>query len=186
VEELLELQSGVISAAQARRHMSRKAVRHRVSSGRWQRPHRLVFVTHSGPIGSDAARWIAVLATGDRAVLGGVTALQSAGLCGYETAAIHVLLPARHRVAQPPDGVIVHRTGVLARDDVLLNARPPRTKVARSIVDAAQWAPDDYTARAVIAAAFQQRLVSADGIDEVLSRLIRARRRRGVGSCQDR
>jgi hypothetical protein len=178
MNDLIELQDGVISAAQAQRHLSRKAIRHRLASGRWQRPHRSVLVTHSGPIGDDAARWIAVLSIGDHALLGGVTALHAAGLRGYDSDVIHVLLPAQHRASRPPDGVIVHRTGLLPEQEVLRSGRPPRTKAARSVVDAAQWAANDDAARALVAAAFQQRLVTGTDVDEVLSRLTRARRRR--------
>ena len=119
-----------------------------------------------------------MLSIGDHAVLGGATALHAAGLRGYEPEVIHVLLPARRRVSRPPDGVIVHRTGVLPDHDVLRIGRPPRTKAARSVVDAAQWAAADDPARALVAAAFQQRLVIGKDVDEVLSRLTRARRRR--------
>jgi len=77
VDSLLDLQDGVITMAQALRHMSRKAVRHRLATGRWQRPHRSVFVTHSGPIGTTQRRWIAVLSIGEHAMLGGITAAQA-------------------------------------------------------------------------------------------------------------
>ena len=77
MDSLLDLQDGVITMAQALRHMSRKAVRHRLATGRWQRPHRSVFVTHSGPIGTTQRRWIAVLSIGKHAMLGGITAAQA-------------------------------------------------------------------------------------------------------------
>jgi hypothetical protein len=135
-------------------------------------------VTHSGPISADAARWIAVLSIGDQALIGGVTALQAGGLRGFDAEATHVLVPAQHRVSRPPDRVVIHRTTVLSDQDVVGSGRPPRTKAARSVVDAAQWASDDDTARALVAATFQQRLVTAKDVDEILSRLTRARRRR--------
>jgi very-short-patch-repair endonuclease len=178
VNRLLDHQDGVLAVAQAHRFLSRKAVRHRVSSGRWQLPHPSVLVTHNGPIGPGQHRWIAVLAAGDGTVLAGITAAAAWGLRGFDTTAVHVLVPARRRPRQLPPDVIVHRTSVLGEADVLSVVRPPRTRVARSLVDAAQWAGSDGEARAVIAAAFQQRLTRAPDIQEVLIRLPKAPRHR--------
>ena len=158
--------------SQALEHLSRKAIRHRVASGRWQEPHRSVFVTHNGPISPDERRWIAVLATDG--VLGGLSA---AVLRGYADDTVHVLLPGNRRPRQLPAGVTIHRTTVLEEREVLRVGGPPRTKPARSVVDAAQWARTDDEARAVIAAAYQQRLVAHRDIEDVLRRLRRARRR---------
>lgn len=175
---LLFGQDDVISLAQALRHMSRKAVRHRVSSGRWRQVHRAVFVAHAGPVTVEQQRWIAVLAVGPDAALGGVTAAQAWGLRRYDRPVVHVLLPAGSRADRTPPGVIVHRTTVLADGDILPGGRPPRTTPARSLVDAAQWARTDDEARAIIAAGFQQRLVIGGGIERVIARMPRARRRR--------
>jgi very-short-patch-repair endonuclease len=176
VEKLREHQAGVLTVAQAQRFLSRKAVRHRVSSGRWQRPHPSVLVTHNGPVGPDEHRWIAVLAAGDRATLAGLSAAAAWGLRGFETTAVHVLVPAHRRPRHLPSGVIVHRTSVLGETDILPLGKPPRTRAARSLVDAAQWAHSDDVARALIAAAFQQRLTTAPDLRDVLTRLPRARR----------
>jgi hypothetical protein len=173
---LLRHQHGVISIDQALRHLSHKTVRHRLASGRWRRPHRSIVVTHTGPLGPAEWRWAAVLAAGDDAVLGGLTAAEAAGLIGYRAAAVHVLLPAHRRARSVPPGVIVHRSRVLDERDVLGAASPPRTRAARSVVDAAQWARTDTEARALIAACFQQRLVRGDDVSGVLARLARARR----------
>ena len=140
--------------------------------------HRSVFVAHSGPVGPAQLRWIAVLSVGNHAVLGGVTAAQAGGLRGYGTDVVHLLLPAGRRGDRVPHGVIVHRSSVLDDSDVLYVGRPPRTRSARSLVDAGQWASSDSEARAIIAAGFQQRLVSPAGMVSVLARLPRARRRR--------
>lgn len=170
-------QEDVISLAQASRHLSRKAIRHRVESGRWRQVHRAVFVTHSGPVDLEQFRWIAVLAAGPHAVLGGLSAAQAGGLRGFRTRPIDLLLPASARRDTLPQGVRAHRTTLLTRRDVHAVGQPPRTVPARSIVDAAQWAASDDEARAIVAAAFQQRLVADEVIDEVIARLPRVRRR---------
>jgi hypothetical protein len=175
---LLYLQDDVIGLAQALTVMSRKAVRHRLATGRWQQLHRSVYVTHNGPVTAVQARWAAVLAVGEHAILAGITAAQAWGLRGFDSAAVHLLLPAPRKPLHAPDRVVVHRSSVLAERDVLQVGRPPRTRAARSLVDAAQWARTDDEARCVIAAGFQQRLVTADAMNSVLQRLSRARRRR--------
>ncbi|MFG2166117.1 DUF559 domain-containing protein [Micromonospora chersina] len=170
-------QEDVLSAGQARRFLSEKTVRHRVVTGRWRQVHRGIYVTHSGPVGRAQLRWIAVLAAGPAAVLAGLTAAQAWGLRRYESAVVHLLLPARHQARSLPPWVRLHRTTLLPDEDVLAVGQPPRTMPARSLIDAAQWASTDDEARAVIAAGFQQRLVGGDDLHRVLDRVPRARRR---------
>ena len=174
---LLFTQDDVLSRAQALRHLSRKAIRHRVATGRWRQAHRAVFVTHSGPVTPRQLRWIAVLSAGERAVLAGLTAAQASGLRRYDDATIHLLLPAGCRSERTPPGVLVHRSSTLPDCDVLAVGQPPRTMPARSLVDAAQWARTDEEACAIIAAGFQQRLVAGNQIHEVLDWMHRIRRR---------
>jgi very-short-patch-repair endonuclease len=172
-------QHQVLSRAQALGLLSAAELRHRVESGRWQQPHRAVYVTHSGELTLAQRRWLASLATGGGrpALLGGLSALQVGGLRGYPTVPIHVLLPASRRSDAAPDGVVVHRTTHLPPIDQWLAGDPPCTMAARSAVDAAQWAHDDHTAQAIIAASFQQRLIAFGGVRDVLDRMPRARRR---------
>ncbi|WP_244236831.1 endonuclease domain-containing protein [Micromonospora violae] len=139
--------------------------------------HRAVFVAHNGPVSAGQLRWAAILAAGPQAVLGGLTAAQAGGLRGFPGRPVHVLLPAACRRGSLPPGALVHRTVTLTDRDVLAVGQPRRTLPARSIVDAAQWASGDQEARAIIAAAFQQRLVAADDLHQVVNRLPRAHRR---------
>jgi very-short-patch-repair endonuclease len=174
---LLFRQEEVISLGQALRHLSRKAIRHRVASGRWRQVHRAVFVAHNGPIGPAQLRWIAVLAGGPGAMLGGLTAAQAGGLRGFSGLVIHLLLPAARR-RDLPQGVLAHRTTHLPERDILAAGQPRRTTPARSIVDAAQWARTDAEARAIVAAGFQQRVVYEEDLREVIDRMPRLRRRK--------
>ncbi|MEU7574835.1 DUF559 domain-containing protein [Micromonospora sp. NPDC049240] len=175
---LLFRQDDVLSLNQAQAHLTRKAIRHRVTTGRWRQAHRAVLVAHNGPVGPAQLRWIAVLAAGPTALLGGITAAQAGGLRGFPDRVIHLLLPATCRRAPLPAGVRAHRTSHLPDGDVVRVGQPPRTTAARSVIDAAQWAPTDAQARAIVAAAFQQRLVGGDDLHEVLNRMPRVRRRR--------
>jgi very-short-patch-repair endonuclease len=180
LDQVLARQHGVISRRQALPYLAAGAIERRIRSGRWQVPHRGVYVTHSGPIVRQQRRWVAVLAAGAgraAALLGGLSALETVGFRGFGQDGVHVLIPARSTIRCPPAGVVVHRTSRLSAADVHRLGDPPGTTPARSLVDAAQWAGSDDCARAIIAAAFQQRLVRADHVIRVLARMVRARRR---------
>jgi hypothetical protein len=177
IAELLERQHGVISRPQALRHLTARVIERRISSGRWQAPHRGIYVTHSGPIARQQRRWVATLSGGDSALLGGLSALETLGFRGFPLEAIHVLVPAESTIRRPPVGVTIHRTSRLTGDEVHRLGDPPGTKAARSLIDAAQWAATDERALAIIAAGFQQRLVTPGDITTVLARMPRANRR---------
>jgi hypothetical protein len=173
---LLFRQDGVISAAQARAFHSKAAIEHRVASGRWQRLHRGVFSTETGSVRHSQRLWCAVLACGPDAFLAGLTAIAADGLRspGFVT---DVLIPLSRRVIRPPHGVVVHRSSVMPESDLHRMAGPPRTRTARSLVDAAQWSTSTDAVRAGVADAFRRRLVGLDDVLGVLDRLPRAKNR---------
>jgi hypothetical protein len=115
-----------------------------------------VLITHNGPL-------TAVFAAGPGALLAGLPAARESGLRFGEAGPIHILVPSSHgypdlRRRLPLDlpGVVVHRSSLLPDDHVQVG-RPTRTTLPRSLLDAAQWARTDDTARAMVAAGFQQR-----------------------------
>ncbi len=176
---MLFRQDGVISAAQARAFHTAAAIEHRVASGRWQRLHRGVFSTENGAVRYSQRLWCAVLACGPDAFLAGLTAIAADGLRspGF---VVDVLIPLSRRVIRPPRGVVVHRSSVMPEGDLHRMAGPPRTRTARSLVDAAAWSTSDAV-RAAIADAFRRRLVGLDDVLDVLDRLPRAKNRAWVG-----
>jgi len=175
---LLARQDMVASRNQVIEHVGRAVMRNRLAQGRWQQGACGVVVAHNGPITERQTLWIAVLSAGPGAVCAGLTAAALQSFRGYPARAVDLLLPQdrRVRLAKVP-GVIVHRTSALPAHHVHHRARPPRTTLARSIVDAAAWADSDDDARALIAAAFQQRLVVDFELDDVLAVLTRTPRR---------
>lgn len=179
LEFLLFRQDHVISRRQALRHLSDKAIRHRLTAGRWRLAHRAVYVTHSGPVSEHQRRWIAALAVGRGRItpLAGLSALAVLGLRGFPSRPIHVLLGAARRDTDPPPGVVVHRTRHLPSEDRHHAGSPPCTMPARSLLDAAQWARSDEEAVAIVAAGFQQRLVGLADVEPVLARMPHLRRR---------
>jgi Protein of unknown function (DUF559) len=166
----------VLTVAAAIATIGEPAVRWRLHSGRWQRPCRGVLVTHSGGISETERLWIAVLGAGPQAVLGGLTAARLDGLTGFDDRATHLLLPACRQVRTSLPGVVVHRSRVLGPDDVHPARLPPRTRLARSLLDAAAWSGSDDRARAVLAAGVQQRLVRPDQLEAALGPRPRLRR----------
>jgi hypothetical protein len=116
---LLARQDGVISRGQALAHLTEKAVRHRLATGRWRRVHRGVFVSYTGPVTDRQREWIAVLAVppddranqfgrGHPAYLGGLSALIHRGLRGVKSPRMHVLVRCRREITVPPFAVAHH------------------------------------------------------------------------------
>jgi very-short-patch-repair endonuclease len=175
--ELCARQAGVLTIAAAFRGLGESAVRWRLASGRWRRICHGVIVTHSGPLTEEQCLWVAVLAAGGGAVLAGLTAAKLDGLSGFEDRRVHLLIPASRKARKALDDVVVHRSLVLGPGDVHPLRLPPRTRLARSLVDAAAWAPSDRSARAILAAGVQQRLVRTDDLGRVVERYRRVPRR---------
>ncbi|NJC69838.1 hypothetical protein HC031_08900 [Planosporangium thailandense] len=172
---LLYQQCQVLSREQALAEVGRGSLQNLLRSGRWQRAGRGVVVAHNGPLTRSQRLWVAVLDVGDGAVCAGATAAALGGLRGFDAGAIDLLVPGHRQVGRRA-GVRIHRTEVLPPDHVRPGA-PPRTTMARAVVDAAAWARTDGDARAVVAAAFQQRRVSREEIESVVAALTRSRRR---------
>jgi very-short-patch-repair endonuclease len=175
--ELCDDQAGMLTVTSAFRYLGESAVRWRLASGRWRRAGPGVLVTQSGPLTEEQRLWVPVLAVGHGAVLAGLTAAGLDGLAGFDERNTHVLIPASRRVRTELPGVVVHRSRLLGPEDVHPSRRPPRTRLGRSIVDAAAWAATDRRARAILAAGVQQRLVRASDLGAVVERCPRVRRR---------
>ena len=73
----------------------------------------------------------------------------------------------------------VHRTRYLPPD--CHRGLPPRTSRSRSVIDAASWAVTDDRARAIVAAAFQQRIVTLPEIAAALKSHRSIRRHKLIG-----
>jgi very-short-patch-repair endonuclease len=180
LQMLLFQQHGVISRRQALRWMTDGALRHRLATGSWRQAHRGIYVTTGVAELDDRQRRVVaslVAGSGRPAAVGGVSALQVLGMRGFPTSAVHVLIPARYRVFEPPAFVIVHRTRILGRDQLHRTTLPPCTVAGRSVLDGAQWAGTDDQAAALVVAAFQQRLVGLPEVVDAADRQPKARRR---------
>jgi hypothetical protein len=176
VERLLFRQHRVLTRRQAVDHLGHLAVDAYLRNGLWQAPCRGVVVAHNGLLTRRQQLWVAVLHGGRGAVCGGSTAAALLGLRGYDSPDVHVVIPAE-RQASPIDGVQIHRATVLPAAHVLDLSLPPQTTMARSVVDAAAWAPTDTVAREFVTAAVRQGKVLPGEIADVLKVLPRSKRR---------
>src|ERR1700728_4877177 len=97
---LLDAQRGVVAKAEAgQAGLSVKAIRHRLSSGRWKRVRRGVYATFTGPLPREARLWAAIRRAGPGAMLSHETAAEVHGMLDKPSAKIHVTVPHRRRPA---------------------------------------------------------------------------------------
>lgn len=170
--QLLETQDGVFHRRDIPSDLRREFERN-VRRGRWSRRARDVFVTHNGPLTRRQQEWVVLNAAPAKSALSGLTAAAISGLRGFEPAAgvVHVTVPcgtSMPRVDVPT--VVAHYSRFLVPEDVHPLHQPRRTRIARSVLDAAAWAPTDHAARAVVLASVQQRLANADLLRDALPR----------------
>lgn len=177
VRALARAQAGCLSRAQLRRWgLGPDVVRRRVASGRWQLlgPH--VVVLHTGPPGSSARRWAAVLDAGPAGALGAWTALALHGLTGWERPDVHLVVPPG-RSRPPLAGTTLHASRRCRAQDVVLRAGLPVHRVERAAVDAAAWSSSDRAGGGLLAAVVQQRLTTAARLRASLETVGAVRRR---------
>jgi hypothetical protein len=177
-------QSGVLTTAQAVDLLGRGIVRGLIRRRVWRRICRGIVLTNNGALTRDQQLWVAVLAAGPGAVLAGATAAAAGGVRGLRAEPLQVLVPAARRPSGrlpllPLDmiGVRVYRSTFLLPEHHQVG-RPPRTTIARSVVDGAAWARTSDEARVVLTAACQQRRVLPAEVAQVLAAMPKVRRRR--------
>jgi hypothetical protein len=186
LSEVLVAQEGVLSTSTALRFMSEDQLRWKIASGRWQKPSRGVVIGQSGPLTERQLLRVALLRAGPRSALAGLTAARLDGFKGFDDKApfadrpIYLLVPYGYKRRTPPLGlnVVTHYSQVLADADVHPTRQPRRTRIARSLVDAAAWMPTDRGAAAILAAGVQQGLARAADLRLVADRIETRRRRK--------
>ncbi len=159
-QQAADSQCGVIAVrAVVAAGTSRSTIHWQVRTGRWQRPMPGVLVTRPQPPTRMQLLWCAVESIGPHAVVGGASAAAMGGLRGFDDEHITIVVPAgRHPAPRP--GVVVHHSARLGPDAVHPHLRPRRTRLARSVVDMANWAQRPEAVYDIIASAVQQHLVT--------------------------
>lgn len=167
--DLARAQAGVASRAQLRQlGITRFDVRTEIEAGRWASAGRSTVLIRSAapdPSGFTSRaddtsvmrrRWTAVLEAGPGARLDGVTALQQAGLTGWEHATIEISVPHSNRAHRVP-GARVRRRRHL---EPPIGAGIPRTRPDIAVIRAAASAASERQAATLVAMTAQQRLTS--------------------------
>lgn len=166
----------VLSARDACALFGEGHTRWMIKRGRWQRPAKGVVVRHSGPLTRDDTLACELLIQAPGAALAGLSSASLDGLRGFDPPAVTLLVPRGHRI-RPREGVVVRSTLQLGEQDIHPVRVPRRTRLPRSIVDAASWAGTELKAQAIIASSVQQGLVSPTSLSDVVQRLVKAHRR---------
>lgn len=162
-------QHGVLTRAQALMLMTRHQLYRLVSSGRWQSPARGVFVNHNGPLTPIQRDWVALLAAADGSVLGGLSALNHDNFDAFRPDKPVVVSPMGASPFEFED-VELHWSTYLDSRDVHPLRSPPRTRPARSVIDAASWEKQEKRAREIVLAAAQKGIVAPRMLREALAR----------------
>jgi very-short-patch-repair endonuclease len=160
---------GVLTrTALAALQVSRQATAREVRAGRWAAHGVHTVALHTGPLSPTADRWRAVWEVGAEAALDGVSALQAAGLTGFDSDLVHVSVPSTHR-PRPVPGVRIHVACGRDAHDVIA-AGIPRVRPEVAAVRAAHWAASDRQAALVVCMAAQQRLLAGPRLLDQLGR----------------
>jgi hypothetical protein len=159
-------------------------VRAQLTAKRWAAPLRHVVVAHNGPLSDEQRMWVALLGAPPGALLHGLSAAVQDGLRGFTPDGLTLVIPgsscnpARAQLDLPHEWAVEIRwSRMLGRDDVQQHAMPPRTRLPRSIVDAASEKVSPLRSRVIVLASVQQRLVTTVSLWDALSRRVRCRHR---------
>jgi len=181
----LQAQHGVLSRQQASEAgFGADVIDRRVGSGRWQRLHRGVYATFSGPLSREANLWATVLWAGPGAALSHETAAELHRLLDRPTAKIHISVPEARRPARPAiREVVVHRARNLVAQWQEVPWLLPRTPVEETVLDLIGAARSFDDAYGWISAAVGRRLTTPQLLSKALASRPRMRWRGWVAAA---
>ncbi|HZO69633.1 MAG TPA: hypothetical protein VFB74_31950 [Kribbellaceae bacterium] len=145
-------------------------------SGRWVRRGRQTVSAFSGTPDRAANFWIALLEVGEFAALDGVTALEAAGLDGFDEPTIHVSVP-KSSTPRRASGVRVHERRRRRPDDLEQHG-VRRTRADVAAIRGALWAVSDRQAALILVMSVQQGLTTPEKLAAEMTKIRRARRRK--------
>jgi hypothetical protein len=164
-------------------NFTRSYVDAQLRARRWQSPVAPIVVMHNGPLTEAQQTWVSLLAAPPGAVVGGISAAILDGLAGFRPDALTVVAPgsSRNHVARIIGACSwptqLRWSTKLGPEDVDREAMPPRTRLPRSVIDAASERVAPKRARVLILAAIQQGLTTPPVLWDSLSRRGRCRNR---------
>ena len=162
---LAAAQAGVITRAQAVACGLVGTRLHRLlAAGRWQRVHRGVYATFSGPLPRRSILWAGILRAGPDAMLSHETAAEVSGLSQRPSRQVHVTVPA-DRSPVAIEGVVIHRSTRAAgmRHPTRM---PPQTRIEDTLVELTQTAVRLEDAMSWLARAIGGRFTTAARLAE--------------------
>lgn len=179
--ELVTTQGNVIARRQSESSgIEVRAMRTRLSNGRWQRLQRGVYAAFSGEPSREIALWAALLRAGPDATLSHQTAAERHGLIDKPNALISITVPAsRHPAQVKIPGVVIHRSDSILRTmhPAML---PPCTRVEDTVLDLIQVASTFDDAYAWICRAIGRRRTTAQRIRLAMNARKKMRWRREI------
>lgn len=168
---------GVVLTSELKAWGADKAwIKRQVDGGRWQRLHRGVLVTHSGPVSWWARAWAAVLYSGPGTGLSHASAAIVHGWRALGDGAIEVSVPRTRRVRTTPGLVIHHRMTMPP-----LTAGLPAVVRAHAVVDLVACSRSDDDVVALLCTAVRH----GTWPDEILEALASRGRLRGRALLTD-
>lgn len=164
-----DLQAGVLTRSQlGGAGIGKEHVRAAVAARRWQVFGRQVAVLHNAPLTQLQRQWVAVLLLDQPVALAGLTAAAAGGLSGFGDCDVHVIVAGSCSARLPP-WIQVHNSRRFSCSDVHRGSHLPRTRIERSLVDAATWSTSARRACALLCAGVQQRLTRSGRLATELS-----------------
>lgn len=170
-------QDGVVTRAQlADVGADKEMITRRELARMWRTLGPRVVALHHGELGRHARWWAGVLHASldddggpGRVALSGLSAMEAGGLTGFETHEVHVVVQHGRQVDDltlPGLRVIVHETRLFGSEAVHPSRKPPRLRLPRAVVESASDVvrTQPGRARAMLAAAVQQKLVRGDDL----------------------
>jgi hypothetical protein len=162
VADLAHHQAGMLARRQLLElGIDRFDIRNHLAAGRWAERSALVVSTTTGALTSEQMRWLGVLHAGPRAILGGLTAAEVAGLRNWQRDEVTVLIPQQLEV-ESVDGVTYRRT----RRNLAYLRSPapgiPRCRIEPAVLLFGAYQRSHRTAQGAVAACIQQRLATAE------------------------
>jgi Transcriptional regulator, AbiEi antitoxin len=174
---LLDAQSGIADRAQARHAgFSKRAIAHRLRSGKWRRVHHGVYVTFTGKVQREQRLWAALRRAGPGAMLSHETAAEVHRITDKPSALIHITVPASRRPGQhrPIRGVVIHRSDQ-SRPAQLPEWELPRTRIEDTVLDLVGAAGTFDEAYGWISSALSAKRVTVQGLREAMAERSRIR-----------
>lgn len=149
-------------------------IRAQFAAQRWRR-WGYAIALHNGPLTRQQRWFVARMHGGTRALLTGFTAAEAYGLRGWEREPCDVLQLSGHGSPRCPVPIVRHR--VRCTDGVLRHRRYPLHAPPQALLVASASFAMPRPACGILAAAVQQRLVTAGGLAEALAGAPRVRHR---------